>query len=334
MRVDRREFLAVSAGALAVGGSTKAKPAIEVFDRRAGKCVELSAQPEVLASGFGWSEGPTWDWDLGRLYFTDVPGNKAFSWSESERLGTFLDPSGTDQAEGFREPGANGLLYTGQGSLLLCNHGRRRLERLSIASGERRSIVSDYRGRKFNSPNDVSVRNDGLMVFTDPPYGLAGGDASPLKELDVNGVYAVLPGGEAQLLVDDLVRPNGAAFSPDGEKLYVTQSDAERPILRELIIDEKARVRGQRELFNFSPLMDEEHPGLPDGMAVAETGEIFVAGPGGVVALSPDGELLFRIRTGKATANCCFGEGGRTLFMTAHDQLMRIPTKCQGLAWS
>ena len=335
MIIDRRTFVLGSSAALGACVTPPAPDApdfVEIWDPRAHAYFLSGARLELLGSGYGWSEGPTWDWDRQALYFSDVPGNIAYRWKRGEGVSTFLNPSGRGDAEGFREPGSNGLLYEGNGQLLICNHGERRVERLDLSSGSRTGLAHQFGGRRFSSPNDVAKARDGSLFFTDPPYGLAEGDASPLKEQDANGVYRLGPDGSVQRLLSHLDRPNGVGLSPDGRTLYVTQSLPERPILQALTLSPNGAPSNVRTLTDFSPVMGEDDPGLPDGMTVAASGEILIGGPGGVLIVAPTGERLARIRCGSAAANCSFGEDGRTLFITAHDRLLRLEMNLQGLA--
>ena len=304
---------------------------VEIVSSRAAGRFDSDAAFEVLGEGYGWSEGPTWDRARGALYFTDVPGNVAYRWAEGEGVSEWLNPSGGTVVEGFREPGANGLWYARDGSLLICNHGARALERMDIGTKARTTLAERFGGERFNSPNDVVEGPDGTLYFSDPPYGLEDEDESPLKEMAVNGVYRLSPDGALERILDDMTRPNGVALSPDGAKLYIAQSDPEMPILREYDVATGA----VRQLFDFKPFMDADNPGLPDGFAVAGNGDIFVTGPNGVFLLDPEGELLARIHTGSATANCCFGGAdGSTLFITAHNRLLRIDTDYTGVQWT
>ena len=305
-----------------------ANPSFESFDRGFARVVDTGASPRILGDGYRWSEGPAWDNRRKFLYFTDVPANKAYRWSEAGGIDVFLDPSGTQgSVAGLREPGANGLLVARSGRLLVCNHGERRLEALNLESGERSVLASTFNGRRFNSPNDVIEAPDGTVYFTDPPYGLDGLDASPLKEQDANGVYRLSPKGGLVRLVDWLTFPNGLAIAPDGRTLYISQSDPAAPYVYALDLE----GTGQPSVwFDARPFM-ESNPGLPDGMAVAETGHVFLAGPGGVLVIDPAGNCLGRIATGRATANCAFGEDGRTLFVTAQDRLLSVRTLISGL---
>lgn len=340
MRGTRREFL-LGTGALALAGCgvDAAGGAVERFDPALDALLEAAAMPEELGGGFIWAEGPAWDRDRDCLYFTDVPGNTAYRWREDSGVDVFLSPSGIEPeaSQGFREPGANGLWYEGGGQLLVCNHGRRAVERLDLASRERSVLADRFDGQPLNSPNDVVRSPGGTLYFTDPPYGLEGLDASPLKRQDANGVYRIAPDGRVDRLLGDMTFPNGIALSPDGLTLYVAQSDPSAMHIRRLVMqaDGEGGFEDGGVWFDAAPLAGEGLPGLPDGMAVAETGHVFATGPGGVLILSPEGGCIGRILTGRATANCAFGGAdGSILFMTAHDRLLRIPTRTRGVQWS
>ena len=340
MELTRRSVILAGASAATLTACTipAAAPAdatgIDYFSDEMSSIIDVSAEIEELGHGYTWSEGPTWDRARGVLYFTDVPQNTAYRWREDTGVEVFLSPSGVAGLEGFREPGANGLWFAADGALVICNHGRRGVERMNLETQARDLLVDRYNDRLFNSPNDVVEGRDGSLFFTDPPYGLDGLDASPLKQQDANGVYHLSPDGALTRLVDDMTFPNGIALSPDERTLYVSQSDPDRPIIRAFNLSAEAKIESDRILFDAKPLMSDSAKGLPDGMAICSRGNLFATGPGGVFILAPDGRLLGQIRTGRATANCAFGEDGRTLFMTAHDRLLKVRTRSLGVQWS
>jgi len=300
----------------------------ESFDRSFTSLIERDQPAELLATGYRWAEGPAWDRMRQALYFTDVPANRAYVWDRQSGVRVFLDPSGIAEAEGFREPGANGLLVSRKGQLLLCNHGRRTVESMDIVSRKRTALVNSYQGKRFNSPNDVVEASDGSLYFTDPPYGLEDLNDSPLKEMSVNGVYWRSTDGSVARIVDDMTFPNGIALSPDERFLYIAQSDPNAPLVRRYHLSD---MRQDDSPWFDARLFSVGHAGLPDGMAIATTGHVFLAGPGGVLILDPEGQCLGRISTGRATANCTFGEDGYTLFITAQDRLLRLRTKVRGV---
>lgn len=299
---------------------------IEVWDDALSQNLLSNAKIEQLADGFSWSEGPAWDNQRQQLYFSDVPQNKAFSWSERDGLQTFLDPSGiySRLATGFREPGSNGLLMTPDGRLIIANHGKRALEYLNLDTRERSQIIGKYKGLPFNSPNDVAQAHNGDLFFTDPPYGLEGLDKSALKEQSFNGVYHLSKNGNLSVIDDSLSFPNGIALSPDEQYLYVSVSDPLNPV----IMRYKKRPDGQFKegqiWFDATTYHAQGLAGLPDGMTVADNGNVFTSGPGGIFILDQEGKALGQIRFKDAVANCTFGDDGRSLYITAGAYLVRV----------
>ena len=284
------------------------------------------AEVEVLAEGFDWAEGPVWVEAGGYLLFTDVPQNVIWRWSETDGLSEFMRPSGFDGEDGshLREPGANGLVIEPSGALLMCDHGNRSLSRVDLATRRKTIVVDRFEGKRFNSPNDLVIHRSGAVYFTDPPYGLEGLNDSLVKEMAHNGVYRRAPDGVVTLIDDALSFPNGVALSPDHRTLYVAVYDPEAPILRAYDLGDDGRPTSSRLFFDAASLMGPDAPGVPDGLKVDARGRIFTTGPGGVLVLTPQGDLLGVIDTGRATANCAFGPGGASLFMTADDRLTRV----------
>ncbi len=289
------------------------------------------ARLELLASGFHWSEGPTWLWREKAVVFSDVPENTAYKWSAKLGLSTFLKPSGYTATQlKFNEPGSNGLTIGPDGSLVLCQHGDRRISKLTPHGFE--TLVKYYKLKKFNSPNDLVFDRRGNLYFTDPPYGLTGLNESPLKEIPFNGVYLRRPNEDVVLATKEMTFPNGLAFSPDEKTLYVGQSDPASPIIRAFPVNPDGTLGESRVFFDTSPYAS-KGPGLPDGMKVDIHGNVFTTGPGGVLVISPAGQLLGTIRTGVATGNCCWGDDGSTLYITANHNLGRLRTHTKGAAW-
>ena len=302
--------------------------------------VALDAKVEKLAEGFWWAEGPSWDPVRNQLYFTDVPQNKMFSWSERDGLKTYLDPSGLDlsslpenEQTLWREPGVNGTWMAPDGSLLLANHGARGIERMNLETGERALLIGEYKGLSLNSPNDLVLSTSGDIYFTDPPFGLKNLDDSPLKEQPHNGVYRLSADGTLKLIDDSLTRPNGVALSPDEQHLYVTNSDPKLSKIMRYTKQPDGRF-GQRELWlDTQGFLDSGLQGNPDGLAVAADGTVYSTGPGGVMVISPQGKLLGRIMVGddprgKKTANTTLGgPDGKTLYLTSQDTLARVRVK-------
>lgn len=304
---------------------------IERFDPAFDQLIAADARIEKLAEGFTWSEGPVWL--NGELIFSDVPENVAYRWKPGmTKADVFLKPSGllTPQP-GFREPGSNGLTRDAQGRLLLCQHGERRVARYE--SGKFVSLADRYDGKRFNSPNDLAVRKNGEIYFTDPSYGLEGINNSPLKELPFNGVYRIGTDGKVTLLTKNLTFPNGIAFSPDEKILYIGVSDSRATRIVAHDVTAGGDVANERTFFDAQPLLKGSDKGLVDGLKVDRAGNVWSSGPGGILVLSPNGKLLGRINTGEATANCNWGDDGSTLYITADMFLLRVKTKTKGAGW-
>jgi len=222
------------------------------------------------------------------------------------------------------------LLLASDGSLVLCQHGDRRIAKmlapLSDPAPKFETLADSYQGKKLNSPNDAVFSKTGELYFTDPPYGLEKNVDDPAKELDFQGVYKVSKSGEIQLLTKALTRPNGIAFSPDGTKLYVANSDPERAIWMVYDVKQDGGIENDKVFYDATNLVLADN-GLPDGMKVHRNGTIFATGPGGIFIFSPDGEILGKIETGKETANCAFDEDYSALYVTADNTLMRVHLK-------
>ena len=334
MLIDRRAvlagglaILAAPAPALAVEG-----PSIRRIGKGLDQIVEPNAPVDTIASGIKWAEGPAWLRDRKCLLFSDPPANVMRRWTASGGVSVFLSPSGAAGTDPklVREPGSNGLAPDGRGGLLIADSGGRAITRLDLATKRKTVLVGRYKGKRFNSPNDLHISRSGAIYFTDPPYGFADGDRSPLKELEVNGVYRWAPDGEAVLVDGTLTRPNGVALSPDERRLYVSVSDETAPRIMVYDLDARGMPRDRRVLLDARPMLAGGAPGLPDGMKVAADGTLFCSAPGGMLIMTAEAEPLGLIHDGQAIANCCFGEDGRTLFMTSSDRVLRLRIKING----
>ena len=302
---------------------------IERLDPRLDALVPAGAQIEVLAMGFDWSEGPVWTGDgkgglpADSLLFSDVPQNHIHRWHAKDGLSIFMQPSGfTGPAAYSRERGSNGLLLDQQGRLLCCEHGDRRVSVLTKGGGKR-TLADNWQGKRFNSPNDLARHSSGAIYFTDPAYGLPQGFSDPSREIDICGVYRISPTGKVDLVCDTMTRPNGIGFSPDEKWLYVAQSDPQQPIWKVFAVQADGSLDAGRIFFDAAELA-KTRAGMPDGFAVDTAGNLFATGPGGVLVIAPDGTHLGTLLTGQKTANCCFGEDGKTLFITADMLLCRV----------
>jgi len=303
---------------------------IERLDPRFDALVPKGAVIEVLASGFAWAEGPVWVKREEHLLFSDIPRNRVNRWKAGQVLAVHLEPSGFTGLGAYgSEPGSNGLTLDRQGCLISCEHGDRRVSRLTPGGGKR-TIADNYRGRRFNSPNDCAVHSSGAIYFTDPPYGLPKGYDDPARELDFCGVYRIAPDCTVTLVCDTMTRPNGICLSPDEKRLYVAQSDPKAPIWKVFAVQADGTLDAGRTFFDGTALFRERKKGLPDGLKVDLAGNVFATGPGGVLVFAPDGTHLGTLLTGQATANCGFGDDGTTLFMTADSHLCRIRLSTTG----
>ena len=310
---------------------------VERLDPALDAVLPPGAVMEDLASGFTWSEGPTWLKREHALVFSDVPANKIYRWSERDGVTVYLSPSGyTGTAIQWQEPGSNGLTTDRAGRLVLCQHGDRRISRLTQKQGTTGTfepLITHVEGRLFNSPNDLVFTRNGDLYFTDPPYAHKGVNQSPLKELAYNGVFLRRASGEVVLVESQMTFPNGIALSPDGRILYVTQSDSKEPVIRAYDIRDDGTLEHGRILFNALPLVRADRPGMPDGMKVDAAGNLWSTGPGGVLIISPGGRHLGSLLTGSPTGNCAWGGDGSTLYITANHHLLRIPTLTRGSAF-
>ena len=306
---------------------------IEVYDPAMEQLIDKESKIEILAEGFTWTEGPVWIGSAtdGHLLFSDIPRNSIFRWKQGEGISLFMNPSGYTGVTYYGlEPGSNGLLLDQNRNLVMCEHGDRRVSVLTPGGGKR-TLADNYQGKRLNSPNDAVLKSNGDLFFTDPPYGLPMREKDPRRELDHFGVYRISQKtGELTLLTTQLQRPNGIAFSPDEKILYVAQSDPKLAIWMAFDVQADGTVGQGRVLYDVTAQVGEQ-PGLPDGMSVDQQGNLWASGPGGIFVLSPSGKPLGRITTGQKTSNCCFGEDGMTLFITADMYLCRVRTKAKGL---
>jgi sugar lactone lactonase YvrE len=281
------------------------------------KILAPNAQLEKIAGGFRFTEGPIWNHEEGSLYFSDIPANRIYRWTPEAGAQVFREPSGN----------SNGLTRDLQGRLLACEHSNRRVSR-SGADGSPETLVERYQGKRLNSPNDIVVRSDGSVFFTDPPYGLASENGVLVgQEISFNGVYRLSADGETlALLVDDFDRPNGLAFSPDERRLYI--DDTRRMHIRVFDLSPQGDLSNGRIFAEMQP----DRPGGPDGMKVDVEGNLYCTGPGGVNIFTPAGTYLGRIETPEVAANLAFGEDDwRTLFITANTSLYRVRLAVAGI---
>jgi gluconolactonase len=259
-----------------------------------------NVQVEKIADGFQFVEGPVWK--NGSLLFSDIPANTVYRWTADSGSAIYYNPSGN----------SNGLALDLAGNLLLAQHGKRQVARLE-ANGSETVLAALYDGKKLNSPNDIAVKSDGAIFFTDPPYGIN----SSQEELGFYGIYRLSPSGVLQLLDATLNRPNGIVFSPDETKLYVCDSDARRIYVWDVLAD--TVIVNKRQFAYMSPA------GNADGMKVDAEGHLFAAGPSGIWVYDAAGIILDTILVPGQTTNCNWGDAdGQTLYITSGTAVYRV----------
>ena len=318
MDTDRRSFLRAAATSLAVGATsvrtalTQTPAAPVSFPNVANP---LEGPVDVIATGFQWSEGPVWvGGDNGHLLFSDVPGNAIYSW-DGKRTTVFLAPSGLQDfpiPDTIREAGSNGLAL-GRGGLLIADSGTRAIARIDLATRQKTVIAGAYQGKRFNSPNDLVVSRSGNIYLTDPPYGLAGVQKSPLREMAYTGVFRISADNQVQLVTDKLF-PNGIALSPDNRVLYSTDNSGWVAI----DLDASGMPTGQRQFV----ASDSVGGARGDGMKVDSAGNLWTSGRGGIYVFSPKGEHIGFAPIAGRVSNCAFGPG-RALYVTNDTQVVR-----------
>lgn len=330
-----KNLLFVAFAALSVTVSSQRKQhqvSIEILADEALELIDPNAEIAIIGQGFTWTEGPLWIANGEYLLFSDIPKNKVFKIDAEGKTSEYLYPSGyLGKGSYGDEPGSNGLLLSPDGELVLLQHGERRVVQMKTsvndAKPEYETLVDNYDGKRFNSPNDGVFDADGNLYFTDPPYGLPKKMDDPTKELDFQGVYCLKTTGEL-ILVDTLTRPNGIALSTEGSQLYVAVSDPEHAVWYRYDITNPGKAVNKQLFFDVTGLVGKEgQQGLPDGMKMHAKGYLFATGPGGLWIFNPDAKPIARIYTGEATSNCAFTADQKTLFMTADDYVLRVGLK-------
>ncbi|WP_299552441.1 SMP-30/gluconolactonase/LRE family protein [Seonamhaeicola sp.] len=306
---------------------------IEILDNEALSIIDSTATIQVLAEGFTWTEGPVWIQEGKFLLFSDIPNNKVFKLDSLNKVSVYLHPSGfLGPNPDFAEPGSNGLTLDNDGNLVLMQHGERRVGKMNAPLSDPKpdyiALVDNYKGKRFNSPNDGFFDAGGNLYFTDPPYGLPKRMEDETKELDFQGIYCLLKSGELKLLDKEVPRPNGIAQSPDGKTLYVAVSHGPKVVWHSYDIMAPGKVKNKQTFYDVTELMGKEGwQGAPDGLKVNSKGYIFATGPGGVWIFNKDAKVLARILTGQRTSNCALTSDEKRLFMTADDYILSVNLK-------
>ena len=324
--ISRRHILRMvgAAGGFAIAGGVRgfwaqAAKRIEQLAPELETIIPLSEPIKELAAGLGGdlgpAEGPVWWKEGGYLLFSDIHNNRRMKYTPGQGVTLFKEPTNR----------ANGLTRDLQGRLLACEHDTRRVTRQEL-DGSLTVIANNFQGRRLNRPNDVVVKSDGSIYFTDPM-----GPAAPEQwDLTFAGVYRVTPDlGTMTLLIDDFVTPNGLAFSPDERALYI--NDSRRGHIRAFELLPNGTLAKQTDRV-FAELRGSE-PGVPDGMKVDVAGNVYCGGAGGIWILGPQGKKLGRIVHGQpATTNIGFGgDDWRTLYFTSRSTLGSVNVKVPGI---
>ena len=286
----------------------------EILNHRFTRLIKRSAQVEKLFTGCRWAEGPA--------YF---PAHRSLVWSDipNERMLRFDEASGAVSV--FRQPSnyANGNTVDRQGRLVTCEHGRRVTR--TEPDGAITVLADRWQGKRLNSPNDVVVKSDGSIWFTDPTYGIDSNYEGVQAESEIgkNQVYRIDPSGEITVVADDFVQPNGIAFSPDERRLYVVDTGASHVKdgprhIRAFDVADDGKLSG-------GAVFAECTAGAYDGLRLDEAGRIWTSAADGVHCLTPEGELIGKVRVPEPVANLCFGGPKRNrLFICATTSLYSV----------
>jgi gluconolactonase len=297
---------------------------VERMDPALDALIAPDAQIERVATGFTFTEGPVWT--KGRLWFSDVNGDKLRAVDPAGKVEELIANSG-----GLPNPpagasiGSNGMVPDKDGTILMAQMGARRIVRVD-ARLNLTPVISDYQGKRLNSPNDMVFDKTGALWITDPPFGLFKGmDKDPAKQLPYNAVFRYA-GGQLKPAITDLALPNGIGLSPDGNTLYVT--DYGPPgIIYAYRIGKDGTLSDRRTVIAFPA----GGGGGADGLKVDTAGTIWATGPGGIRILTPQGKVLGQIKLPEVAANLAFAGDGHTLYITASTSVYRLKTKVAGI---
>ncbi|MGH8112207.1 MAG: SMP-30/gluconolactonase/LRE family protein [Rhodanobacteraceae bacterium] len=294
---------------------------VEIIDPRFRKCVVPNTGLEKLGDGFRLLEGPVWFADQDCLLFSDIPNNRVMRWTESGGVSLFRAPSDFE----------NGHTRDRQGRLISCVHRARSMRRTEL-DGTLTQLADRFQGKQLNSPNDVVVKSDGSIWFSDPPYGIQmdyqGGKHE--SELPANYYRLDPDSGELTVAIGDFEGPNGLCFSPDEKRLYAVEfgllfANSPTQCVRVFDVADDGRTLGNCRDFCKVPC------GAADGMRCDADGNLWSSGGDGVYCFAPDGTLLGRIKTGCVVSNLCFGGRNRSrLFICASQILYAIYLNVRG----
>jgi len=312
-----------------VSGQAAGKPvrpatpiAIDRLDPALDAVIAPESKVEKVADGFVFTEGPMWH--EGKLWFSDVMGNKMYAMTPDGKAIVLIDHAGgLESYPAGMSKGSNGMVTDKDGTVLMTQHGIRRIARLD-KDLKQTTFLDSFEGKKFNSPNDLVFAPDGSLWITDPPYGLTMQDRDPAKEAPFNGVYRYA-NGKLTAPIRDLTRPNGIGFTSDGKTLYVSNSGPQMYVMKYDVAADGTVSNGTKFI---------EYPGrapdVPDGLKLDSANNLWTSGPGGIRIISPAGKVLGQIKLPETAANLAWADGGKTLYITGSTSIYRLKVKTLG----
>jgi len=322
----RAALLAASLAVLCVpsGAQPPAPPSIARLDPGLDAVIAPGTRIERIATGFSFTEGPMWRG--GRLWFSDVSGDKLRAVTPDGKVELLIaNAGGLPNPPAGANIGPNAMVPAADGTVLLAQMGARRIVKVG-ADRKIRPFLSDYQGKRLNSPNDLVHGRDGALWFTDPPFGLFNGmDKDPAKQLPFNAVFRYA-NGKLEPVITDMTLPNGIGFSPDFKTLYVGNYGPDKYI-RAYDVGPNGKLSAPRVLIRFPASAGPEGP---DGLKVDSAGNIWATGPGGIRIITPRGKVLGQITLPEVAANLAFGGDGRDVYITASTSIYRLRARIKG----
>ncbi|WPU96374.1 SMP-30/gluconolactonase/LRE family protein [Mucilaginibacter sabulilitoris] len=317
-------------GSVSASFAQSSKPLIvrEQIDPQFNNLVSKNVKAEIIATGFEWCEGPLWIESNKMLLFSDVKKNVIYKWTKEKGKQVYLKPSGyTGAVPRGGELGSNGLGLNIKGQLVICQDGDRVVSVMDAPLTKPQAkfikIASGYKGKKFDSPNDLAFLSNGDIYFTDPPYGLEKNVDDPLKEAKYQGVYKISKNGKVTLLTDTLTRPNGIAFFPGGKTVLIANSDPAKPYWYAYDLDKNGLFTNGR-IFYSAKAASKTAEGMPDGLKIDKAGNVFTSGPGGLWFFNRNGKLLGKIKVNDVASNCSLSADEKTMYVTSNHRVLKI----------
>jgi len=315
---------------IGAGRAQSAKPLItlEQTDPAFNAIVSKNAKATILADGFLWSEGPVWIERYKMYIFSDVKKNVIYKWTKEKGKEVYLKPSGyTGTVPRGGELGSNGLGLNIKGQLVICQDGDRVVSVMDAPLEKPKAkfikIATNYKGKKFDSPNDLAFLTNGDIYFTDPPYGLEKNVDDPLKEAPYQGIYKIAANGKITLLVDTITRPNGIGFFPGGKTILISNSDPAKAVWYAYDLDKNGLFTRGRIFYSAQSTVKTD-AGMPDGLKIDKKGNVFATGPGGIWVFNKTGKLLGKIKVNDLASNCSLSADEKTLYVTSNHRVLRV----------